>query len=443
MGITTSLARINIYILSISLLFIVGFFNQSITSSQQDYSTFFINSKSIKSANPTAYVDCRENFLHTSGVPTLNSNCYSPQEKLNPSIILKFRLDKIQIGLIQRFFVKNNKIFLTGTYGLAIIDLAQNETYIKRLRNPPIGGVDNDSTFWYIIEKSNSIFRWDGANTSEFRKENGWILPAKFFTPPLPTRHSFFLTEGKNVWLATSNDVRLFNGSTWRIFTANEIGIQLPMKAGIQSAFTISHDPSTGNIWVAACYWKGNQWIGGTSPFQFDGKSWHRTEFPVENICVTNLSIGNNGNILLTTPVSLWEYNGQEWAEVSLPSTDAGSRNTTFRFDSMWTDKFENQWVIGSIIKPSGVVEQHILYQYENQNLFRIASFKGLLPPRIFFSSIAYSIAFTEKQLYQVTPTGMELLSEHFFDLIAQDETGNIWLISDTKTRPVLWQLIQ
>lgn len=442
MGITTSLVRINVYILSISLLFIVGFYNQSITSLQQDYSTFFINSKFIKSANPTAYDDCRENFLRTIGVPKPKTTCYTPQEILNTSINPKFRLDKIQIGLIQSFSVKNYKIFLAGTYGLAILDLAQNETYIKRLRNTPIG-VDNDLTLWYIIEKSNSIFRWDGANTSEFSKENGWILPAKFFTPPIPSRHSFFLTEGKKVWLATSNDVRLFNGSTWRIFTANEIGIQLPRKAGTQSVFTISRDPSTGDIWVAACYWKGNQWIGGTSPFQFDGKSWHRTEFPVENICVTNLSIGNNGNILLTTPDSLWEYNGQEWAEVSLPSTDAGSRNTTFRFDSMWTDKFENQWLMSPIIKPSGVVDQHILYQYKNQNLSRFASFKGLLPPSIFSTSIEYSIAFNEKQLYQVAPTGMELLSEHFFDLIAQDETGNIWLISDTKTRPVLWQLIQ
>lgn len=442
MGTTTSLVGANVYLLSISLLFVLGFYNQSITSLPQDDSSSVINSKSIQSVNQTTYAARQENNLFTTAVPKSNPTFNSPQQELNPSVNLKFRLDKIQIGLIQSLFVKNNKFFLTGTYGLAILDLSKNETFIKRLRNTPIG-VDNDSNIWYIIEKSNSIFRWDGANTSEFREENGWILPAKFFTPPLPTRHSFFLTEGKNIWLATSNDIRLFNGSRWRIFTANEIGIQLPWKAGIQSVFTISHDPSTGDIWVAACYWKGNQWIGGTSPFQFDGKSWHRTEFPVENICVTNLSIGNNGNILLTTPDSLWGYNGQEWTEISLPSTDAGSRNTTFRFDSMWTDKFENQWLLSSIIKPSGVVDQHILYQYKNQNLSRFASFKGLLPPRIFSKSFEYSIAFNEKQLYQVTPTGMELLSEHFFDLIAQDETGNIWLISDTKTRPVLWQLKQ
>lgn len=443
MGMNTSLARVNGFILSVSLLLAsVGISHQSIPSLTENFSPSSYIFNTIRSAIQTIDNECQDNNSQTAGAQKLNSPCISSQQELISSVNLKFRLDKIQIGLIQSFAVQSNKVFLSGNYGLAVLDLAKQETFVKRFRNTPIG-VDNESNMWYLIEKSGSVFRWDGLRTIEFSKENGWILPAKFFTPPLPTLHPSFLADGKNIWLATSNDVRFFNGSRWRIFTATEIGIKLPYKSGVESVFTISRNPSTGHVWVAACYWRDNQWIGGASPLQFDGKNWQRTEFPVENICVTNMTISSDGSVLLTTPHSLWEYNGQEWVEVPLSSTNIVLKNASFLFGPMWTDKSENPWVLGAIINPNGVIEQYILYQYKNQNLSTISSFNGLLPPRIFFTPTASVIAFTEKQLFQVTSSGSELLSEHYFDLTAQDENGNMWLISDTKNRPVLWQLIE
>ena len=443
MGMNTSLARVNGFILSVGLLLVsVGISHQSIPSFSENFSPSSYISGTIRSALQTIDDECQDNNSQTAGAQKLYSPCISSQQELISSVNLKFRLDKIQIGLIQSFAVQSNKVFLSGNYGLAILDLAKQESFVKRFRNTPIG-VDNESNMWYLIEKSGSVFRWDGLRTMEYSKENGWILPAKFFTPPLPTLHSSFLADGKNIWLATSNDVRFFNGSRWRIFTATEIGIKLPYKSGVESVFTISRNPSTGNVLVAACFWQGNQWIGGSSPLQFDGKTWQRTEFPIENICVTNMTIINDGNVLVTTPDSLWEYNGQGWVEGTPLYTNVLSNNTTFRFGPIWTDKDENQWLLGAIINPNGMVEQHILYQRKNQNLFKITSFNGLLPPQIFFTPTASVFAFTEKQLFHITPSGTVLFSEQYFDLVAQDENGSIWLISDTKTRPVLWQLVE
>ena len=443
MRVNTSLDRVNGYIFSVGLFLVsLGFSHQSIISFSEDFSPYGYISETLYSAFQTIGEECQEITSQTLGVHKSYSPCISPQMVLIPSANLKFRLDKIQIGLIQNFAVQNNKVLLSGTYGLAILDLAQNQTYIKRFRNNLIG-VDNDLNIWYIIEKSNSIFRWDGVSTSEFGKENGWILPVNFFTPPLPIQHSSFLANGKNIWLATSKDVRLFNGSRWRIFTASEIGIKLPNKAGVESVFTISHNPLTDDVWVAACFWQDNQWIGGASPLQFDGKTWQRTEFPIENICVTNMTVSDDGNVLLTTPDSLWEYNGQGWVELPTPHTNTDLENTVLRFGSIWTDKSENQWLLGAIINPNGMVEKHILYQRKNQNLSKITSFNGLLPPQIFFTSAASVIAFTEKQLFYVIASEKILLFEQYFDLVAQDENGNVWLISDIKTRPVLWQLLE
>ncbi|MFN7035023.1 MAG: hypothetical protein ACK4SN_01545 [Bellilinea sp.] len=359
----------------------------------------------------------------------------------HPSIVLRFRLDKIQIGLIQNFSVRDHQIFLLGSYGLALLDLDQNETRIMRLRNTPVG-IDNDSRIWYLTENTNSIFQWDGQATSAYRKEQGWTLPVKLYNPPLPEQKNSFLTEDQNIWLATSRDVRFFNSVTWRIFTANEIGMKLPYKSGVESFLTISRNPANGDIWVAACYWQGAHWIGGSTPYQFDGKTWRKSDFPGDDHCVTSITFTVDGSGYLATPTGIWKYDGRDWMEVSLPFTQNLPQNTTYQIGQIWIDNYDTPWTLVQLINRNGLITQHLLFQYHDTTFNKISSFEGLAPPQILFTSSGSLISFRNNKIFIFTQTGWDLLANHNFDLVVQDNNGNIWLISDIKGRPVLWEVV-
>lgn len=357
-----------------------------------------------------------------------------------PSIVLKYDLSKIQIGLLESFSVNKSKIFLKGTYGLAILDLDKKETYVKRFRNIFLG-VDNEQGIWYLTETSNSIFRWDGKKTVEFGKNQGWILPARFHKPLIPVNSTPLLIAGDNIWLATSNDVRLFNGKTWRVFTATEIGIKLPYKAGVKTNFILAHNSITGDIWAAACYWQGDRQIGGSSPYQFDGNRWYKIEFPFENVCVTHLTFDKNGNGYLITPTTVWKYNGQNWNEMSLPVFGEMPKNSTFRIIHFVLDSFESPWMLVELTNENGIPEQNHLFQYKDTKFTKVSTLEGISTPVFFFTSQNSAIFFKNKKVFQIAPAGMELISDNNFDLIIQDSDENIWLISATKSRPLLWLL--
>lgn len=377
---------------------------------------------------------------HADEKAVLNQPSY--QNDPAPLIKLKFRLDKIQIGLIQNFSVRNHQIFLLGSYGLAILDLDQNQTPIKRFRNTPVG-IDNRSQIWYLTDNSTSIFRWDGQTTTEYRKEQGWILPAKFSNPPIPQQRTSFFNEGQKIWLATSSDVRFYNGENWRIFTANEIGIQLPYKVGVESIFTINSNPSNGDIWTAACYWQDSRQVGGSVPFYFDGKTWRRSDFPEENPCITSIIFSSDGSGFFTTPTSIWVYDGQAWSEIFSPQIQNLPQNTNYQISQVWMDHSEAPWFLAKLINLNGLVTQYVLFHYTGTTLKMVSSLEGFAQPQIFFTSSGSVICFRINQLFLLTPTGWVLLGDNKFDLVAQDNHSNVWLISDIKNRPVLWELIE
>jgi len=359
-----------------------------------------------------------------------------------PSIVLKYDLSQIQIGLLESFSVNKSKIFLKGTYGLAILDLDKKETYVKRFRTIFLG-VDNEQGIWYLTETSNSIFRWDGKKTVEFGKNQGWILPARFHKPLIPVNSTPLLIAGDNIWLATSSDVRLFNGKTWRVFSATEIGIKLPFKVGVEPNFILAHNSLTGEIWAAACYWQGDQWVGGSSPYQFDGNRWYKIEFSIENVCVTQLTFDKNGNGYLTTPTTVWKYNGKNWNEINLPVFQEMPKNSTFRIIQFALDSFENPWISVELTKENGIPDQSHIFQYKDTKFIKVSTLEGISKPVLFLTAQNSPIFYNNKKVFQTTPAGIELISDKNFELIIQDPDGNIWLISDTKSRPLLWSLVE
>ncbi len=372
-------------------------------------------------------------------VKALNSNKIFQS---NPSITITpiIRLDKIQIGLIQNFSVRNHQLFLLGSYGLAIVDLNQKETQIKKFNYTPVG-IDNSSRIWFITNNSDSIFQWDGQSTTEYGKAQGWILPLNLFNSPLPTQNPSFITDDHIIWLATSKDIRFFNGRLWRIFTASEIGIRLPYKSGIESAFTINRNPATRDIWVGACYWQGTQWIGGSAPYQFDGNTWKRGSFPEENICVTSIVFTSDGSGYLITPDRLWKYNGKEWMEISLSFIQNLPQNTTYQIRHFGLDNFETPWLVVHFVNLNGLITRYELLQFEKNILNPVSTFEGFATPQIYHTSTGATISIRNNQIFQLSHTGWIKLTEQKFDLSAQDNYGNIWLISETKNRPLLWKL--
>jgi ligand-binding sensor domain-containing protein len=167
----------------------------------------------------------------------------------------------------------------------------------------------------FINPHMDSISAWDGAKWTRYASESGWT---SFSVVPAPGPNFSMAELDGQIWISTSVDVRVFDGSRWRVITLEEIGLTPPF-----SSLTIQAFAGTKEVWVIGCYFN-------TPPphrsviYSYDGSKWENRSVPEENSgCLQRAQEARQGNVWLTADETLWRFTRatKQWVKFTPPAS--------------------------------------------------------------------------------------------------------------------------
>jgi ligand-binding sensor domain-containing protein len=185
-----------------------------------------------------------------------------------------------------------------------------------------LAGIDASERAWVVSEDAGEISAWDGGSWTVYGADAGWT--------PIPLEEEWYGSVGwgqsdelGRFWLATSQDVRLFDGERWTVFTPEDMGMGEVGPEGQWATFALRISKSTGDVWVGECDWCGPGPFGGQGVRWFDGQAWRGTDSPVASGCATVIEEDSAGRIWLNVDEILWRYDpaSGEWAEFAPPES--------------------------------------------------------------------------------------------------------------------------
>lgn len=351
------------------------------------------------------------------------------------------RLQEITPGLVSAIYIlpDRDEILLAGTFGMTRIDVSTLEAFSTRYWGISLG-LDSSGQAWALPPDGAVIAAWQDNNWGEYGLRDGWVLPARL--PKTPVTSSRVVNGAQNtLWLATATDVRLFNGRTWSIYPATSTGIALPYKAGVESALTITTNTATAEAWAGSCNWRDGKIVGGGGLRYFDGRRWTDSGFPQPLACILSLRTAPDGKIWASSGSDLWRFDpaAAEWQPYSPPALPESQRYSH---------------ILDFVINPQGqacpllMIEdederprQQIRFCVEGRVWQAVRTLPAMALQELRFAPDGSLLSFEEDAVLRLMPDGVwQPLVEMDYDAFTVGPGADIWLVSQTETRPVVWR---
>ncbi len=179
-------------------------------------------------------------------------------------------------------------------------------------------GVDADGRTW-IFGKTGERIYYQRAGEELTPATAGW-------TPvwsTLALQGRGVLSDGQGwVWLATDQDVRVFDGEQWTIYTREAIGVPAAAEDTL-TGFRLTYVESLQQMWVGLCDWYGEAGPYGGGARWFDGQTWRGAQFPATAGCVTAIAADAEGRVWLGMDegiVQRFDQASGNWQQFTLPA---------------------------------------------------------------------------------------------------------------------------
>ncbi|NDJ36923.1 MAG: hypothetical protein GYB64_19910, partial [Chloroflexi bacterium] len=160
------------------------------------------------------------------------------------------------------------------------------------------------------VDDAGRVFAFDGetalVDDGVYGPAEGWAAPTR---PGFTVRPGLVADGEGSVWVATSEDVRAFDGDSWTVYTPESVGMRAPQTDGENrvSRFVLAFDGA--NIWVGECTLDGGQPDGGIGARWFDGETWQGNVFPTFTGCVTAIDVGPDGRVWFDVDITVYDWN--------------------------------------------------------------------------------------------------------------------------------------
>lgn len=350
-----------------------------------------------------------------------------------------FSLKNMPPGLIDDIHpLSGSRAMITGTYGVLELDLSTDK--VKELRTPDrVLGIDASERAWLTPSRGAKIYSWNGEETKSYEFRDGWILNASFFDAPLGGSRLVDGLPGE-VWLATASDMRYFNGTRWRVFTATESGIRYTRQAYVNTAIALAVNPNTGEAVAGTCDWMGSRMLDGGPVRRYDGRHWIDAGFPLENPCVNWLKAAGDGRIYAGVEGTIWRMESQgEWEELTLPML---SESYTYsRVEEMPFDLEGQPWPLMRVVDENGELVERIRFRLDGDNWETVSLLDPIRRQQLVFLPGGRIWSLEQGEIYSLEISGVwKLRAAMDYRTGAADSEGGIWLISDVETEPLVWR---
>ncbi len=309
-------------------------------------------------------------------------------------------------------------------------------------------GVDADGWAWIIDETGDAIYRQD-AGGKRTPADVGWV---PIVNPHALQGRGVITDKQGNVWLATEQDVRVFDGNQWTIFTREAMGMPPVEWEDLLTEFTLTYVESQQQMWAGECDWGGPGPFGGGGARWFDGQGWRGAQSPVVSGCVTAIVADAEGRVWIGLQhglVHLFDQISGKWREFTLPEPAEYRRGYPVAL-SLGPDGAP--WLLSALCGGASCDATRALYHLKGDTWIEVTGLRdypeGLIyqgptlpvlfdetgTPWFFMGMMAFRIV--DNRLDQ--PPAAEL---NMWDATV-DTAGRIWAIANTKEdSPALWVL--
>jgi len=174
-------------------------------------------------------------------------------------------------------------------------------------------GFDSFGRTWVTTKDGETVSAWDGADWQIYGLESGWTPAGPVWRsgPYASVSEEIITDERGRVWLATSRDVRRFEGKVWRIYDPDDAGYY-PTEQMIEQGFGYSLTDmaidSVGDVWIADCAWMGPGPAGQGARWYTGSYWWGRSSQVVSSGCVEDIEVDDAGRIWIGVDETLWRY---------------------------------------------------------------------------------------------------------------------------------------
>lgn len=308
-----------------------------------------------------------------------------------------------------------------------------------------LAGIDASERVWVVSEDTNEISAWDGTSWTDYAAATGWL--------PIPSLNDEWChdvgwgqSDGSGrFWLATSQDVRLFDGERWTVFTPEDMGMGEVGPEGLWPTFTIEISKSTGDVWVGECDWSIIGPFGGQGARWFDGQVWQGADSPVASGCATVIEEDGAGRIWLGVDETLWRYDpaSGNWTQFTPPEPPV--EWTRFGFaHAIALDPSNDPWP-AMVLCGASCYGKIVLYHIHDGVWTQIGEaleFYGVEPPHQFVTDAAGTgWLFWSGAIYRAAGDVPELAAHLYARSVAVDATGRVWFMAEREGREVFWTL--
>jgi hypothetical protein len=257
-----------------------------------------------------------------------------------------------------------------------------------------------------------SISAWDGTKWTKYASESGWT---SFSVDPHSSPDFFMAELDGQIWISTSVDVRVFDGSRWRVIKLEEIGLTLPLSIVRVQAFT-----GTKEVWVTGCYF--------TYPpphrseiYWNDRSKWENRSVPEDSGCIYSMQEDRQGNVWWAVDNTLWRFTRatKQWVKFTPPAPSSSPNYISALALNKAGEPWLTVWSNGST-----------LYHLQNDVWSPIIPLNsGSGAAGIFIDSADRVWIPTRAGIYQIINDQPKLVSHLIVSARTMDATGKIWAV--------------
>ena len=324
-------------------------------------------------------------------------------------------------------------VWLVSDQGFARLEDGNWDTQLHELAGQLVW-VDENGRVWAVKEDASEISRWEAGEWSAYGETEGWEPLVDWFAQ---VGRSEMDSRG-NLWLPTSQDVRVFNGDSWRIYGAEDMDMPPSEFEDLAQEFVLQV-LENDDVWVGSCYWGGPGPFGGRGVRWFDGQTWQGADSPVAEGCVTKIEEGTRGQVWVAVEDELWRYTPEtgNWSQFRSPEPAEAAR---YGFATeMVVDPDGDVWIILAECGGASCFGATVPYRVHNGVWEQFAERAEMDFQRLVLDGQGGMWLFWELGISQFEAGEPTLVAELYTTRYAVDPDGRLWIVTGMKDEQVLW----
>lgn len=311
------------------------------------------------------------------------------------------------------------------------------EVYLSEMIGKPTG-IDGDGSIWIAAEDGTQISAWNGRGWSVFGSESGWTPLNEWSNGYVSMAQG---TMHNGLWFGTPQDVRMFDGSRWTIFTPEQAGISPPVYDDLMRDFNVL-TASDGSVWVFECDWGGPGPFGGGGVHWYSDNAWHGVDSPASSGCASALVEDIAGSIWVGVESSLWRYEPDSdlWTEFPAPEVPVPDMRFGY-IESLSIAPDGDIWAVYALCGGASCFGLRVLFHLYDGQWIQVgdpAEYSNSTWGPLFAASGTGWLAWSGS-VYQIRSNTLELAAALESTFGACDSSGRVWFVAAYEGADALW----